>query len=67
MNGVGLAPGSGLSAALGRIYMVFQMQAMTLSYVDAYMFMAVCSAAMFFLSLLIKKNDPHHTEVAMGH
>ncbi|MDR3792676.1 MAG: DHA2 family efflux MFS transporter permease subunit [Terracidiphilus sp.] len=67
MGGHGLPPGSLLSAALGRAYMSFQMQAMTLSYVDAYMFMAVCSAAMVFLSLLIKKNDPHHTEMSMGH
>ena len=67
MGGAGLSPGSGVGAALGRVYMIFQMQSMTLSYVDAYMFMAVCSSAMFFLSLLIKKNDPHHTEMAVGH
>jgi DHA2 family multidrug resistance protein len=58
---------SGVGAALGRAYMSLQMQAMTLSYVDAYMFMAWCSAAMFFVSFLLKKNDPHSTEVAMGH
>ncbi len=67
MGGVGLPQNSLLGAALGRVYMIFQMQAMTLSYVDAYMVMAMCSSAMFFLSFLIKTNDPHHTEMAAGH
>jgi DHA2 family multidrug resistance protein len=67
MGGAGLPPGSLPGAALGRAYMAFQMQSMTLSYIDAYMFMAVCSSAMFFLSLLIRKNDPHVTEMAVGH
>ena len=57
----------GLGAALGQAYMTLQAQAMTLSYIDAYMFMAVCSAAMLLVSLLLKKNDPHNTEMAMGH
>ena len=67
MNGAGLHPSSVLGAALGRVYSIFQMQAMTLSYVDAYVFMSICSLAMFFLSFLIRKNDPHNTEMAAGH
>lgn len=60
-------PGAALSTALGRAYQQLQAQAATLSYIDAYMFLACCSAAMFFLSFLIRKNDPHATEISMGH
>ena len=67
MSGHGLAPSSLPGAALARAYSIFQVQSMTLSYVDTYMFMAACSAAMFFLSMFIKNNDPHHTEMAAGH
>jgi len=58
---------SAISAAIGRAYMMLQAQAMTLSYVDAYMFMAVCSGTMLFVSFMLRKNDPHNTEMAAGH
>ena len=67
VESVGIPPGSALGAAIGRIYMSFQTQAAALSYIDGYMFLAVCSSVMFVVSLAIKTNDPHNTEMAMGH
>jgi DHA2 family multidrug resistance protein len=67
MSGMGMNPSTALGATIGRAYMQLQMQAMTLSYIDAYMFLACCSTAMFFLSFLVRKNDPHSTEQIMGH
>jgi MFS transporter, DHA2 family, multidrug resistance protein len=44
--------------AYARIYQSVQNQAATLAYVDTFMVLAVASAIMFFLSFLLKKNDP---------
>jgi hypothetical protein len=43
------------------------MQAAAMSFIDAYVILGVGSAAMFFLSFLLKHNDPKHTEISAGH
>ena len=42
-------------------------QAMALSYQDAYFFLAAGGAIMLFLSFLLNSNDPRHTEMPTGH
>jgi DHA2 family multidrug resistance protein len=64
---LGIGRGSALTAVVARAYEMLVMQAMTLSYQDAYVFLVACGAVMFCLSFLLKSNDPKHTEVAMGH
>jgi DHA2 family multidrug resistance protein len=49
------------------IYMSLQRQAAALSYVDLYVILGAGAVAMFFLSFLLKKNDPKHTELQVGH
>jgi hypothetical protein len=38
-----------------------------LSFIDTYVVLGVGSGAMFFLSFLLKSNDPKSTEQPMGH
>jgi MFS transporter, DHA2 family, multidrug resistance protein len=45
--------------AIARFYQGVLAQATNLSYIDAYMVLAVMSGAMFFLAFALKKNDPH--------
>ncbi len=45
--------------AYGRIYQTVQVQAATLSYIDAFWVLSVGAAIMFCFSFLMKKNDPH--------
>ena len=45
--------------AIARVYQSVLNQATSLSYIDAYMVLAVMSAIMFFLAFVLKKNDPH--------
>jgi DHA2 family multidrug resistance protein len=44
--------------AYARIYRAVQAQAATLAYIDTFWILAVGSAIMFFLSFVLKKNDP---------
>jgi MFS transporter, DHA2 family, multidrug resistance protein len=44
--------------AIARFYQSVLNQATTLSYIDAYMVLAVMSAIMFFVAFALKKNDP---------
>jgi len=44
--------------AIARFYQSVLDQATSLSYIDAYMVLAVISAIMFFLAFTLKKNDP---------
>jgi DHA2 family multidrug resistance protein len=44
--------------AYGRVYDVMQNQAMTLSYIDAFWMLGIAAGVMFFLSFLLKKNNP---------
>lgn len=55
------------SIGLGMIYRSLMAQAAALSYLDAYITLGVAAATMFFLSFLLKSNDPKHTEVTTGH
>jgi MFS transporter, DHA2 family, multidrug resistance protein len=45
--------------AYARIYRAVQGQAATLAYIDAFWILAIGAAIMFFLSFLLRKNDPH--------
>jgi MFS transporter, DHA2 family, multidrug resistance protein len=44
--------------AMGRLGYMVQAQAAVMSYIDLYWFLTVGTAIMFFLSFLLKKNDP---------
>ncbi len=44
--------------AYARIYQELQAQAASLAYIDTFMVLAVGAAIMFFLSFVLKKNDP---------
>jgi DHA2 family multidrug resistance protein len=65
------APGGsqagGQMAGMALVYRSLLGQAASLSYLDTYIVLAVGAAAMFFLSFLLKSNDPRHTEVHAGH
>jgi MFS transporter, DHA2 family, multidrug resistance protein len=54
----GLDPHSAQSAAYAQIYQLIQAQSGALAYIDTFMVLAVGSAIMFFLSFILKKNDP---------
>jgi MFS transporter, DHA2 family, multidrug resistance protein len=44
--------------AYRRVYDIMQNQSMTLSYIDAFWMLGIAAGAMFFLSFLLKKNNP---------
>jgi DHA2 family multidrug resistance protein len=53
--------------AYARLYAEVQAQAATLAYIDTFFVLSVGAAIMFFLSFLLKKNDPKSGgEVAVG-
>jgi DHA2 family multidrug resistance protein len=54
------------AAVVAQIYRSFMMQAAAMSFIDTYVILGVGSAAMFFLSFLLKSNDPKHAEVHSG-
>ena len=58
LHHLGLSDQAAHNQALSRLYGMVQLQAKTLSYLDAYWLLAVVSAAMFAASFLLKKNDP---------
>jgi DHA2 family multidrug resistance protein len=45
--------------ALARIYASVQAQAAALAYIDTYWVLGIAAVIMFFLSFVLKKNDPH--------
>jgi hypothetical protein len=49
------------------IYMSLQKQAAAMSNLDLHVVLDAGAVAMFFLSFLLKSNDPRHTEVPVGH
>jgi len=55
----GLAAYEAQRQALGRFYGELLAQAATLAYIDAFWVLAVASAALFLLTFLLKKNNPH--------
>ena len=50
----GLGPFGTQAAVVAQIYQAFMTQAAAMSFIDAYMILGVGSAAMFFLSFLLK-------------
>jgi DHA2 family multidrug resistance protein len=54
----GVGKHEALSVAYARIYQSLQAQAASLAYIDTFMVLCVGAAIMFFLSFLLKKNDP---------
>jgi DHA2 family multidrug resistance protein len=60
MHGTGGAGGQTMGLAM--IYQFLMGQAAALSYLDTYVVLGTGSAVMFFLSFLLKWNDPKHTE-----
>jgi DHA2 family multidrug resistance protein len=55
----GLSPHEAQRQALGRIYGSLQAQAAALAYVDVFWVLGIAAVVMFFLSFILKKNDPH--------
>jgi DHA2 family multidrug resistance protein len=63
----GTAAPDSLIHAYAIIYQQVQAEATTLAYIDTFMVLAVMAGIMFFLSFLLKKNDPGGGgEVAVG-
>lgn len=54
----GLGRHEALATAYARIYQSVQAQAGTLAYIDTFMVLSVAAGIMFFISFLLKKNDP---------
>ena len=54
----GLGKHEALGTAYARIYESLLRQAGTLAYIDTFMVLAIAAGIMFFLSFLLKKNDP---------
>jgi len=55
----GVSGGQAQQQALARIYGLVQAQAASIAYLDAYMMLSAGAGIMFFLSFILKKNDPH--------
>jgi MFS transporter, DHA2 family, multidrug resistance protein len=54
----GLGKHEATATAYARLYQSLQAQAGTLAYVDTFMVLSVAAAIMFFLSFMLKRNDP---------
>jgi len=54
----GLSPHAAQSQALARFYAAVQAQAAALAYIDTFWILCMASVMMFFLSFVLKKNDP---------
>jgi DHA2 family multidrug resistance protein len=68
LAGVYQAHGAGAQASrMALVYQSLMGQAASLSYVDTYVVLGAGAAAMFFLSFLLKHNDPQHTEQPASH
>ena len=64
---VGATPPDAQVGAYARIYQNVLVQAQTLAYIDTYMLLAIAASVMFFLTFLVKRNDPGGGgEVAVG-
>jgi DHA2 family multidrug resistance protein len=66
-RGAGLGPFGTQAAVAAQIYRAFMMQAAAMSFVDVYVILGIGSAAMFFLSFLLKSNDPGSAEQHSTH
>jgi len=47
-----------MATAYARIYQSVQAQAASLAYIDTFMVLSVAAGVMFFLSFMLKRNDP---------
>jgi len=54
----GLGKHEAIATAYARIYQAVQVQAASLAYIDTFMVLSVAAGIMFFLSFLLKRNDP---------
>jgi DHA2 family multidrug resistance protein len=54
----GLGRHQALATAYAQIYQSLQAEVASLAYIDTFMFLAVAAGVMFFLSFILKKNDP---------
>ena len=66
-QGAGASAQGSQVAGLAMIYESLMRQAAALSYLDAYVILGSGAAAMFFLSFLLKSNDPKQSEPLAGH
>jgi len=55
----GLSRSDAQAHAYARAYQQLQAEAATLSYIDVFWILSVIAGIMFFLSFLLRKNDPH--------
>ena len=58
-SGGGASPPDAQARAYALAYQELQAQAATLSYIDVFWILSVIAGIMFFLSFLLRKNDPH--------
>jgi DHA2 family multidrug resistance protein len=58
-SGGGASAPDAQAQAYARAYQQLQAQAATLSYIDVFWILSVIAGIMFFLSFLLRKNDPH--------
>ncbi len=65
-HSAGFGPFGAQAAVVAQIYRAFMIQAAALSFLDAYVILGIGSSAMFFLSFLLKSNDPKSTEAHGG-
>jgi DHA2 family multidrug resistance protein len=54
----GLSVHEAQSQALARVYSMVQMQAAALAYIDTFWVLGIAAVIMFFLSFVLKRNDP---------
>jgi hypothetical protein len=54
----GLSQHGAQTQALARIYAAVQAQAAALAYIDTFWVLGIAAVIMFFLSFVLKKNDP---------
>jgi malic enzyme len=62
----GLGPFGTQAAVVAQIYRAFMMQAAAMSFIDVYVVLGIGSAAMFFVSFLLKSNVPKQAEMHGG-
>ena len=58
LTNLGMEKRDAVAHAYARIYQSLQAQAATLAYVDTFMVLSVAAAIMFFLTFVLKRNDP---------
>jgi DHA2 family multidrug resistance protein len=67
LRGGGTGGAGGQTMGLALVYQYLMGQGAALSFIDTYVVLGTASAAMFFVSFLLKSNNPKQTEVHTGH